>query len=86
MGKYLDKIRGRDPGGCVPSIETRPADPSPTLHAGSLVTWMRGDGCKQEGFVDCIHTDDTGTRWALVGLPCGTWVAVQLKLLKGPNA
>ena len=57
-----------------------------TIAAGSLVTWSRGDGSIQEGFVDFLHTDDTGTRWALVGLPCGTWVAVQLKLLKGPNA
>ena len=57
-----------------------------TIAAGCQVTWTRGDGTRQEAFVDAIHTDDTGTRWALVALPCGTWAAINLKLLKRANA
>lgn len=86
MGKYLDKICGREPAESVPSIERTQAVPLPTLHPGALVTWTRGDGSSPIASVDSLYTDDTGTRWALVGLPCGTWAAVKLKLLKGPNA
>lgn len=81
MGKYLDKIRGREPGERVPSIERPQAAPLPTLHPGALVTWMRGDGSKQEGFVDFLHLDTSGKEWAFVS--CGkTWAAVDSKLLK----
>ena len=85
MGKYLDKIREREPAEGVPSTERPPPASLPTLHPGSLVCWRRGDGTVQEGFVDAIHVDDTGTRWAFVSLPGGTWSAVNVKFLKEVN-
>lgn len=51
------------------------------IATGSFVTWTRGDGTKPEGFVDTIHTDDTGSRWAFVALPCVTWAAVNMKIV-----
>ena len=83
MGKYLDKIRERDPGEYVPSNEPRQVASVPW--PGSLVTWTRGDGTHPEAFVDAIHTDGTGTRWAFVSLPGGTWAAVNVKFLKEVN-
>ena len=53
---------------------------TPTIAAGSLVTWTRGDGSKQEGFVDFIYTDTDGKQWAFVSYG-QTWAAVDRKLL-----
>ena len=55
---------------------------TPTIAAGSLVSWTRGNGTRPEAFVDVIHTDDAGTRWAFVALPGGTWAVVNLKFVK----
>ena len=60
------------------------AAPLPTLHPGSFVAWRRGDGSKQEGFVDCLYTDHTGTPWAFVTL-WKTWAVVNLKFVKGSD-
>ena len=60
----------------------QPHDTGSTIRPGSLVTWRRGDGSIQEGFVDFLHTDDTGTRWAFVSLPGGSWAVVNVKFLK----
>ncbi len=54
---------------------------TPTISAGSLITWRRGDGSIQTGFVDVLHTDDMAVRWAFVSLLDGTWAAVNLKFL-----
>lgn len=53
----------------------------PAIAAGSPVAWSRGDGTKQEGFVDGIHTDDTRTLWASVSLLGGSWSFVNVKFL-----
>lgn len=58
---------------------------TPTIAAGSLVSWRRADGTQPGAFVDAIHVDDTGTRWAFVSLAGGTWAAVNVKFLKGVN-
>lgn len=58
------------------------ASAAPVIQPGALVTWTRGDGTRPEGFVDFIHTDDTGTRWAFVSLPGGRWAVVNVKFLK----
>ena len=57
------------------------AAPLPTLDPGALISWGRGDGSRQEGFVDCLHTDDTGTPWAFVSFG-KSWAAVNLKFVK----
>ena len=54
---------------------------TPTIAAGSFVTWRRGDGSIQTGFVDVLHADDMGVRWAVVSLLDGTWAVVTLKFL-----
>lgn len=54
---------------------------TPTVQAGSLLSWHRGDGSIQTGFVDVLHTDDMAVRWAFVSLLDGTWAAVNLKFL-----
>lgn len=54
---------------------------TPSIAAGSLVTWHRGDGSKQEGFVDFHYTDEAGKQWAFVSYG-QTWAAVDRKLLK----
>ena len=82
MGKYLDKIRGLEPGECVPSNAPRKPASAPAIQPGSFVTWRRGDGSQPEGFVDAMHVDDAGTRWAFVALPGGMWAAVNTKFLK----
>ena len=53
----------------------------PAIQAGSLITWRRGDGSIQTGFVDVLHTDDMAVRWAFVSLLDATWAAVNLKFL-----
>ena len=53
----------------------------PTIAAGSLVSWIRGDGSSQMGFVDCLYTDHTGARWAFVSIG-KTWAVVNLKFVK----
>ena len=58
----------------------QPPDTGSTIRPGSFVAWRRGDGSKQEWFVDAIHVDDTGTRWAFVSFG-KTWAAVNLKFL-----
>ena len=50
------------------------------VQAGSLVTWRRGDGSKQEGFVDFLHVDPDGKQWAFVSWG-KTWAAVDRRLL-----
>ena len=55
------------------------------IQPGAFVTWTRGDGTRPEGFVDFLYTDGTGTRWAFVSLPGGTWAAVNVKFLKEVN-
>ena len=57
----------------------------PTITTGSLVSWRRADGTQPVAFVDAIHVDDTGTRWAFVSLGGGTWAAVNVKFLKEVN-
>ena len=42
------------------------AAPLPTILPGSYVSWRRGDGSKQEGFIDFLHTEQDGTTWAFV--------------------
>ena len=56
-------------------------DTASTIAAGSLVTWTRGDGTRPEGFVDFLHTDDTGIRWGFVSFG-KTWAVVNLKFVK----
>ena len=51
----------------------------PTVQPGTTIAWRRADGTSQVGQVDCVHVDETGTRWAFVTLPDGTWAAVNLK-------
>jgi hypothetical protein len=51
------------------------------IQAGSLITWTRGDGSVQDGLIDLIHVDDTGTRWAFVTIG-ETWAAVNVKFVK----
>ena len=80
MGKYLDKIRGREPAEDVPSIERTQAAPLPAIDHGALVSWSRGDGSKQEGFVDFLHTDQDGKEWAFVSFG-KTCAAVDRRLL-----
>lgn len=80
MGKYLDKIRGREPAEDVPSTERRQAAPLPALRPGDLVTWQRG-GSNQEGFVDTVHFGADGKQWVFVSWG-NTWAAVNLKLVK----
>lgn len=58
---------------------------TPSIAAGSLFTWTRGDGSKQEGFVDFLYADHTENRWAIVSLPGGTWAFVNVKFLKEVN-
>ena len=53
----------------------------PTIAAGSLVSWTRGDGSSQLGTVDQIHEDDTGTRWGFITIG-ESWAVVNLKFLK----
>lgn len=53
---------------------------TPTITAGSFVTWRRGDGSTQEGFVDFLHTDQNGKEWAFVSFG-KTWAAVNVKFL-----
>ena len=53
---------------------------TPTIAAGSLVTWRRGDGSKQEGFVDFLHADPEGKEWVFVSWG-KTWAAVDRRLL-----
>lgn len=60
----------------------QPHDIGSTIRPGSFVTWTRGDGTKPEGFVDTIHTDDTGTQWAIVTMLDGTWSAVNMRVVK----
>lgn len=57
---------------------------NPTIGPGSLVIW-RSTGEEREGFVDFLHTDDRGNRWAFVGVIGGTWAAVNLKFLNGSH-
>lgn len=52
--------------------------PVPTIQPGDTITWLRG-GKSQEGKVDFLHTDDTGTLWAFVDLPGGQWAAVNMQ-------
>lgn len=59
---------------------------TPTVQAGSFVTWQRGDGSIQTGFVDGLHADDMAVRWVFVSLLDGTWAVVNLKFLKGSQA
>ena len=77
MGKYLDKIRGLEPGERVPSK-------APAIQPGYLVTWCRGDGSKQEGFVDFLHFDPEGKEWAFVSYG-QTWAAVDRRRLTVVN-
>ena len=58
-----------------------PPDTGSTIRPGSFVTWRRGDGSIQTGFVDLLHTDDKAVRWAFVSLLDGTWAAVNVKYL-----
>ncbi len=63
--------------------ETGQAAPvSQTIVAGSQITWQRA-GQMQRGLVDFIHVDGTGTRWAFVTLPGGSWAATNGKFVKG---
>ena len=57
-----------------------PGTPAPPLHPGSFVTWHRGDGSTQEGFVDFLHTDQNGKEWAFVSFG-KSWAAVNVKFL-----
>ena len=63
----------------------QPKDTASPVQSGSFVAWASGDGTRPEAFVDAIHTDDTGTRWAFVSLPGGNWAAVNVKFLKAVN-
>ena len=58
----------------------QPQDAGSTIRPGSFVTWHRGDGSKQEGFVDFCHVDPTGQEWAFVSFG-KAWAAVDRKLL-----
>jgi hypothetical protein len=80
MGKYLDKIRGRESGERLPSIETTQAARLPLLQPGALVSWVRADGTSQEGFVDFLYTDLEGQQWAFLSYE-QTWAAVDRRLL-----
>ena len=78
-------IRRHEQGEHMQPIETIQAAVSPTIQAGSHITWTRGDGSVQSGVVDLIHVDDIGIRWAFVTLPGESWSAVNLKFLTGPR-
>lgn len=73
----MSGMSGADSGNLV-KIEA--ATVSPTIATGSFVTWRRGDGSKQEGFVDALHTDPDGQQWAFVSWG-KTWAAVNVKFL-----
>lgn len=52
---------------------------APTLfEPGSTIAWVRGDGSTQTGIIDFIHADETGTWWAFISTPTGSWSAVNL--------
>lgn len=55
---------------------------TPTVQAGSQVTWCRVDGSTHLGIVDQIYVDDTGTRWAFVTIG-ESWAVINLNYLKG---
>lgn len=52
----------------------------PAIQPGSLVSWRRGDGRKQEGFVDFVHTDSHGKEWVFLSYGT-TWAAVDRRVL-----
>ena len=53
---------------------------TPTIAAGSLVTWTRGDGTRPIGFVDFLYADPEGKQWAFLSYG-QIWAAVDRKLL-----
>ena len=53
-----------------------------TIQPGTTVAWLRADGTSQIGQVDCVHVDDTGTRWAFVTLPDASWAAVNMQCVQ----
>jgi hypothetical protein len=55
-----------------------------TIQAGDRIEWKRADSA-QDGVVDTIYTDDTGTRWAFVTLG-ESWAVINLKFAKGVPA
>lgn len=85
MGKYLDKIRGLEPGERAPSNAPQQAAPVPAIQPGSFVTWTRGDGTRPEGFVDLLYTDSDGKAWAFVSYR-KTWAVVSMKFLTKVNS
>jgi hypothetical protein len=62
-----------------PTIDTGQAAPAPPVQAGAQIQWQRA-GQVQQGLVDFIHVDDTGTRWAFVTIG-ESWTAVNLKFV-----
>ena len=44
--------------------------------------WPSTDGSTKLGFVDFVHVDFTGTRWAFVTMPNGDQGAVNLKFVE----
>ena len=81
----LVSMSGMSGADSVDLAKIEAATVTPTIATGSMISWRRGDGTQPEGFVDAIHVDDTGTRWAFVSLAGGTWAAVNVKFLKGVN-
>lgn len=61
--------------------KVRVIDPALACQPGTTIAWLRGDGSTQTALVDCLHADDSGTRWAFVTTQ-GSWAAVNLKFLQ----
>jgi hypothetical protein len=92
MGKYLDKIRQHERTQPIETVKAEEAlkqqkalDPIPTIQPGDRISWLRA-GTVQQGFVDFLHDDADGTRWAFVTLADRSWSAVNVKCAKGSHA
>jgi hypothetical protein len=85
MGSYLDIIRQVEKAYKPTSQHKEPvheqSGPVEMLPCapGGKITWKRA-GQTQQGLVDFIHVDDTGTRWAFVTIG-ESWAAVNLKFV-----
>jgi len=84
MGKYLDMIRQHERTQPEETLTPLQAiDQAHTVHhPGDRIKWQRADLSIEQGVIDMIHTDDTGTRWAFVTVAEG-WAAVNVRFVKG---
>jgi len=63
-------------------MQQQALDPIRSVQPGDRIEWTRA-GQAQQGLVDFVHVDDTGTTWAFVTIG-ETWAAVNMKFAQGP--